>query len=160
MEGIIKSLHFSLLVVFGTAGAQSFFLFHHQDVKSGTTSHFPVPISTGQDSTFIPIFNGAKNGETLGITAGVHACEYAPILAAQKLAASINPERLSGVVILVQLAAIESFLGRSPYVSPVYGKNLNRSFPSKSTGTNTEKVADLITDRVISRADSFYRKSI
>ncbi|MFW0718241.1 M14 family metallopeptidase [Pedobacter sp. N23S346] len=116
-----------------------------------------IPIATNQDSTLIPItiFNGSKNGKTLGITAGVHGYEYTPILAAQRLIKVIDPQKLQGVVILVQIAGLESFLGRSPYVSPVDKKNLNRSFPGNSNGTNTEKVANFISEQIIAKSNYF-----
>ena len=76
-------------------------------------------------------------------------------MAAQKLINSINPQKLKGVVILVQVAGLESFLGRSAYISPVDGKNLNRSFPGIINGTNTEKVANFISEQIISKTDYF-----
>lgn len=151
------SLLISAVLISVFATAQSSYYFQNKEIKAGTKEQFMVPIVTGKDSTFIPVsvFNGVKDGETLGITAGVHGYEYAPILGAQKLVNSINPEKLKGVVILVQLAGLESFLGRSPYTSPVDGKNLNRSFPGMECGTNTEKVAYFITTNIIAKADYF-----
>jgi predicted deacylase len=151
------SLLISMIFISGLVMAQTSYYFQNREIKSGTKQHFMVPIVTGHDSTFIPVsvFNGAKDGKTLGITAGVHGYEYAPIMGAQKLINSIDLEKLKGVVILVQLAGLDSFLGRSPYTSPVDGKNLNRSFPGSETGTNTEKVAKFITEHIISKADYF-----
>lgn len=91
----------------------------------------------------------------MGITAGVHGYEYGPILAGQKLISSIDPQKLAGVVILVQVANMESFVGRMPYVSPVDKKNLNRSFPGSAAGTNTDKVAHFISGKIILRSDCF-----
>ncbi|WP_192349983.1 succinylglutamate desuccinylase/aspartoacylase family protein [Algoriphagus sp. Y33] len=151
------SLIISLVIMSGYAAAQSSFIFQNKEIKAGTKEHFSIPIVNGQDSTFIPIsvFNGVEDGETLGITAGVHGYEYAPIMGAQKLIHSINPQKLKGVVILVQVAGVESFLGRSPYISPVDGRNLNRTFPGEENGTTTERVANFISEHIISRADYF-----
>lgn len=137
--------------------AQSPYIFQDNEVKPGTKKHILIPINTGKDSTFIPItiFNGIKNGKTIGITAGVHGYEYAPIMASQKLINSIDVKKLNGVIILVQIANLESFLGRTPYKSPVDGKNLNRVFPGNPNGTNTEKVADFITKNIIAKSDYF-----
>ncbi|MCF2443981.1 M14 family metallopeptidase [Dyadobacter sp. CY345] len=150
-------LFFCAMFMSGFAIAQSSYFFQNEEVKAGTKKHFLVPIVTGKDSTFIPVsvFNGVRNGETLGITAGVHGYEYAPIMGAQKLIRSINPQKLMGVVILVQLAGLDSFLGRSPYVSPVDKKNLNRSFPGSKNGSNTDKVANFITEQIISKSNYF-----
>ncbi|WP_281233895.1 M14 family metallopeptidase [Flavobacterium gelatinilyticum] len=140
-----------------TTIAQSSYYFENKEIKPGTKEHFLIPVSTENNATLIPItvFNGIKNGKTLGITAGVHGYELSPIMAAQKLITSIDPAKLSGVVILVQIANLESFLGRSPYVSPVDGKNLGRTFPGSKDGTNTEKIADYITQNIIAKADYF-----
>ncbi|RYG07346.1 MAG: succinylglutamate desuccinylase [Chitinophagaceae bacterium] len=137
--------------------AQSSYFFEGEEIKSGTKKHFLIPIVTGTDSTLIPItvFNGHKNGKTIGITAGVHGYEYSPILASQKLIGSIDVSKLNGVVILVQIANLESFLGRSPFKSPIDGKNLNRTFPGKANGTNTEKVATFLTKNVIAKSAYF-----
>ncbi|WP_316735833.1 M14 family metallopeptidase [Pedobacter aquatilis] len=156
---MLKILYYSLLLIlpFQFAQAQSDYFFEGKEIKAGTMQHFLIPIASDKDSTIIPItiFNGAKKGKTLGITAGVHGYEYAPILGAQQLIRSINPKNLEGVVILIQIANFESFKSRSPYISPLDKKNLNRSFPGSSNGTITERVADFITDKVISKSDYF-----
>lgn len=156
MRKIIYTL-FLLLFTAGVTFAQSTYRFNGKEVKPGTKQNFLIPVISGNDSTFIPItvFNGVKDGKVLGITAGVHGYEYAPILGAQKLIKSINPQQLTGVVILVQIANFESFRGRSPYVSPLDKKNLNRSFPGSSTGTITERVAHFITTNIIVKSDYF-----
>ncbi len=137
--------------------SQTFFHFQGVEVASGTRSHFYFPISGETDTTSIPItiFNGSSEGPVLGITAGVYGYEYLPIMAAQKLIHSINPMALSGVVILVQIANLEGFTGRFPYLNPWDGKNLNRAFPGSVAGTDTEKIAGFITNQIISRSDFF-----
>ena len=141
------------IAVIGQVG----FSFLGNQVAPGTKQHWTVPIKNSQDSTVIPItvFHGTKPGPVLGITAGVHGYEYAPILAAQGLIDRINPQKLSGTVILVQIANVGSFLGRSPFINPMDGKNLNRSFPGKADGTITERVAHFISQEVISRSTHF-----
>lgn len=154
-----KNFSFLILTVLFSfsALAQSSFYFENKEIKPGTKEHFLVPFTTAGNSTMLPItiFNGIKNGKTLGITTGVHGCELAPIMAAQKLITSIDTKKLTGVVIMVQIANLESFLGRSPYVSPIDGKNLGRTFPGSTNGTNTEKIANYITENIIVKADYF-----
>jgi len=154
-SGTIIFIYLFLISMY--SGAQTSYQFQGREIAAGTKAHFLIPIVTGHDSTFIPVtvFNGIRKGKTLGITAGIHGYEYAPIIAAQKLIGTINPRELSGVVIIVQLAGLESFLGRSPYKSPVDGKNLNRTFPGRKDGSNTEKAAHFISEQIISRSDFF-----
>ena len=58
-----------------------------------------------------------------------------------------------GTVILVHIANLPSFLGRTIYYSPIDGKNLNRVYPGKADGTVSERIAYAITTEVIERAD-------
>lgn len=151
-----STLIFTILFSF-CAMAQSSYYFENKEIKPGTKEHFLIPFTTEGHSTLLPItvFNGIKNGKTLGITAGVHGFELSPIMAAQKLITSVDTKKLTGVVIMVQIANLESFLGRSPYISPIDGKNLGRTFPGNKEGTNTEKIANYITENIIAKADYF-----
>jgi predicted deacylase len=115
-----------------------------------------IPIPRGVDAgTEIPVttIRGAKAGPTLALIAGNHGYEYTPILALQKLRIGIDPTRLSGTVILVHVANMPSFLGRTIYFSPVDGKNLNRVYPGRPDGTVSERIAYALTKEVIEKAD-------
>ena len=79
----------------------------------------------------------------LTLVDGVHGSEYAPILALQRLR----------TVVLVHMANLPAFLGRTIYFSPDDGKNLNRVFPGKPDGTLTERLAHTLTEEVIVRSD-------
>jgi predicted deacylase len=78
--------------------------------------------------------------------------EYVPIVALQRLRTAIDPKTLRGTIVLVHVANMPSFLGRTIYYSPVDGKNLNRVYPGKADGTISERIADAITREVIARA--------
>ena len=101
----------------------------------------------------VTIIHGAKPGPVLALIAGTHGYEYAPILALQKLRGQIDPQELAGTVILVHIANLPSFLGRTIYYSPIDAKNLNRVYPGKADGTVSERIAYAITTEVIERAD-------
>jgi predicted deacylase len=103
----------------------------------------------------IPVttITGARPGPVLALIAGNHGYEYPPILALQKLRASLDPESLSGTVVMVHVANMPSFLGRTVYFSPVDGKNLNRVYPGQRNGTVSEQIAYEITTQVIEPAD-------
>ncbi|GAB3816933.1 hypothetical protein GCM10028895_12590 [Pontibacter rugosus] len=91
----------------------------------------------------------------LGITAGVHGLEYAPIMAAQQLPKHLEPKKMSGTVVLVHMANVPAFLNRTLMLNPLDGKNLNRVFPGKDNGTITERIAWTISKEVIERCDYF-----
>ena len=87
------------------------------------------------------------------LVAGTHGCEYPPILALQRVRRKLDPERLRGTVILVHIANLPSFLGRTVSYSQVDGKNLNRVYPGRPDGTLSERIADALYTVVIQRAD-------
>lgn len=114
------------------------------EVPAGVDAASRVPVT---------IIRGAAAGPTLALVGGTHGSEVAPILALQRLRKSIDPARLRGTVIIVHIANLPSFLGRTIYYSPVDGKNLNRVYPGKADGTVSERIAYAITRDVITRAD-------
>jgi predicted deacylase len=113
-----------------------------------------VAARAGDSGAAIPIsiIHGARPGPVLALTAGVHGQEYTPILALQRVLRNVDAQMLSGTLILVHVANMPSFLGRTIYYSPADGKNLNRVFPGKADGTLSERIAHTITREVIERA--------
>ncbi len=115
-----------------------------------------IPIPAGSDAaTEVPVttIRGAHPGPTLALIAGNHGYEYPPILALQRLRAQLVPEAISGTVVMVHVANMPSFLGRTVYFSPVDGKNLNRVYPGRPDGTVSERIAHAITAEVIEPSD-------
>src|SRR5688572_6191574 len=113
-----------------------------------------VPARAGDTGTSIPItiVNGAAPGPVLALIAGTHGMEYVPIIALQRMRDAIDARTLRGTIVMVHVANMPSFLGRTIYYSPVDGKNLNRVYPGKADGTISERIADVITREVITRA--------
>jgi len=107
------------------------------------------------DGVAIPVttITGARPGPVLALIAGNHGYEYPPVLALQRLRAHLDPGRLAGSVIMVHVANMPSFLGRTVYFSPADGKNLNRVYPGRADGTMSERIAYAVTTQVIERAD-------
>ena len=88
--------------------------------------------------TFI---HGAAPGKDILLTGGVHGGEYPCIETAIQLANDINPEEVSGTILIIHPVNPAAFLARMQYYGPYDGKNLNRVFPGKSTGTVSERIA-------------------
>lgn len=118
---------------------------------SGTIT---IPARQGDAGTTIPIsiVHGRTPGPVLALIAGTHGMEYIPILGLQRLRETLDPATLRGTVVMVHVANMPSFLGRTIYYSPVDGKNLNRIYPGRATGTISERIADAITRHVIGPA--------
>jgi predicted deacylase len=126
-------------------------------VKAGEKTTGFIEVAKGiDDGTQIPVsvFHGVRDGKVMVIIAGVHGSEYSPILALQRLAKRIEPKELAGTVVLVHVANLPSFQKRTIYYG-ADGKNLNRVFPGKIDGTITERIAYVLTEKLIRRADYF-----
>ena len=159
MRTAFRVLLLAAIVLVGTtsrASAQADFAIGGLSVKPGTLASgaFDIPARGAEAATTIPfsVIHGTKPGSVLALIAGVHGMEYTPILALQRLRTAIEPASLAGTVILVHVANMPSFLGRTIYYSPVDGKNLNRVFPGTPDGTVSERIADVLTREVIARA--------
>jgi len=138
-----------------SAGAEPFSVGGVKASEGTLVSGF-IDVPTGSDAgSQIPItvIHGATDGPVLALLAGVHGYEYPPITALQSIKSEIDPTLLRGTVILVHVANLPSFLGRTIYYSPVDGKNLNRMFPGDPEGTLSQRIAHLITTEVIDQAD-------
>ena len=115
-----------------------------------------IPVPAGVDpatSIAVIVVNGAKPGPTLALVSGSHGTEYASIIALQKLAQSADPTELSGALIIVPLVNPASFAQKVPHLNPVDGKNMNRFYPGKSDGTQTERVSWAIGKQVVEKCD-------
>jgi len=118
------------------------------------TGYLEVP--AGVDAaTSIPVVvvNGAKPGKILALVSGAHGTEYVSIIAIEKLIGELDPAHVSGTVILVPLVNIPSFEEKVPHVNPVDGKSMNRFYPGKEDGTQTERASHLITKEIVDRCD-------
>ncbi len=145
-----------VMVCVADAAAREPFVVGTITASAGESASGLLEVPAGIDAgTRIPVtvVHGAQPGRVVAFIAGTHGYEYAPIIALQKLRGKIDPKELAGTVILVHVANMPSFLGRTIYYSPVDGKNLNRVYPGKPDGTVSERIAHVITTEVIERAD-------
>lgn len=96
---------------------------------------------------------GPKDGPHVALIGGVHGCEYSSIAAVTRFMDELDTRELAGSITAVPVVSMESFRQRSPFVVPVDGKNLNRSFPGSHDGTYTDVLARSIFEQVIEPAD-------
>lgn len=114
------------------------------EVPAGSDPALSIPIVT---------VSGAKPGPTLALVSGAHGTEYASIIALEKVIARLDPAQLSGTVIIVPLININSFEKKVPHVNPVDNKSMNRFYPGKIDGTQTERASYMITKEVVDKCD-------
>jgi predicted deacylase len=114
------------------------------EVPAGSDAALSIPVA---------VFHGAKPGPVLAIVAGSHGTEYTSIIALEKLITTLNPAEISGTVIIVPLINIQSFEQKVPHLNPVDKKSMNRWYPGKMDGTQTERASFLITKQVVEQCD-------
>jgi predicted deacylase len=114
------------------------------EVPAGTDAALSIPVA---------VIHGAKAGPVLALVAGAHGTEYTSIIALEKLIGMLNPAEISGTVIVVPLINIPSFEQKVPHVNPIDKKSMNRFYPGKMDGTQTERASFLITKQVVEQSD-------
>src|SRR5438552_13101398 len=114
------------------------------EVPAGVDAALSIPVA---------VFHGAKPGPVLALVAGAHGTEYTSIIALEKLIGMLSPADISGTVIIVPLINIQSFEQKVPHLNPVDKKSMNRFYPGKMDGTQTERASYLITKQVVEQSD-------
>lgn len=104
-------------------------------------------------SVMIPI-TVIKNGTgpTALLTGANHGDEYEGPVALMELALNLEPADVQGRVIVVPAFNYPAFRAASR-TSPIDQGNMNRSFPGRSDGTVTEKIADYFSTKLLPEAD-------
>ncbi|HEU5452881.1 MAG TPA: M14 family metallopeptidase [Terriglobales bacterium] len=150
---------FRLLLIAWSLAAVSF----AQSFTVGTAAAAPGATATGyleipagaDPATRIPVavIHGVSPGPVLALICGAHGTEYASIIAMEKLIQTLDARQVRGAVIVLPLINTASFEQKVPHLNPVDGKNMNRFYPGRADGTQTERAAYAITRQVIERAD-------
>lgn len=118
--------------------------------------HLRLPYSRDDSawgSVMIPltVIKGG-DGPTALLTGGNHGDEYEGPLALQDLALTLEPESLSGRVILLPTLNFPA-VRAATRTSPIDKGNLNRSFPGRPDGTVTQKIAHYLASVLVPQAD-------
>ena len=124
--------------------------------KRGEKATGVIAVPAGADPALdipVAVVHGARPGPVLALVAGAHGTEYASIVALQRLVQDLAAARVSGSVIIVPLVNVPSFEKIVPHLNPVDGKNMNRFYPGKPDGTQTERASWAITRQVVEQAD-------
>jgi predicted deacylase len=126
------------------------------DLAVGRVHHFGLLVGPGAESFEIvvplTVIVGASPGPTLLVVAGVHGDEYDGILATLGLSAELDPRSVRGRVLLVPTANPLAFRAGTRQ-TPSDGKDMNRVFPGDPEGSATDRLADLLMNRIVVHAD-------
>lgn len=112
---------------------------------------FPITtMATGTASSLaVRVLHGATPGPRVFVSAAIHGDEIVGTAVVQRLAQELDPQRISGTVLLVPVANIFGFLNRSRYLPD--RRDLNRSFPGSANGSLAGQVAHIFYREVVAR---------
>jgi predicted deacylase len=145
-----------LICCLSLAQERSTFTVGNATASRGQKATGVIAVPAGIDAaTNIPVavVHGSKPGPVLALVSGAHGTEYTSIIALERLIGLLNPSEISGTVIILPLVNIRSFEQKVPHVNPVDGKSMNRMYPGKVDGTQTERASFLITKQVVEQCD-------
>src|SRR5437867_6005002 len=124
--------------------------------QPGQKAYGTIEVPAGVDPALsIPVVvaYGARPGPVLALASGAHGTEYSSIIALERVIARIDPASLSGTVIIVPLVNVQSFEKKVPHVNPVDNKSMNRFYPGRMDGTQTERALFLMAREVVDRCN-------
>jgi len=158
MPRLITAVSLIALVLAGSVIAQerATFTVGTATAARGQRGTGVIAVPAGSDAALnasVVVFHGAKPGPVLALVSGAHGTEYASIIALERLIGLLNPAELAGTVIVVPLVNVPSFEQKVPHVNPVDGKSMNRFYPGRMDGTQTERASFLITRQVVEQCD-------
>lgn len=124
-----------------------------KDVTPGTARDVAFPITTlatGTASSLgVRVLHGARPGPAVFVSAAIHGDEIIGTAVVQRLAQELDPQTLSGTVLLVPVANIFGFMSRSRYLPD--RRDLNRSFPGSAGGSLAGQLASIFYREVVGR---------
>lgn len=157
MQRLIAVVGLALILnSFGAAQDRKTFTVGTASAARGQKATGWIEVPAGSDAALnipVVVVHGANTGPVLALVAGSHGTEYASIIALEKLIALLNPAEISGTVIIVPLINIPSFEQKIVHVNPIDKKSMNRFYPGKIDGTQTERASYLITKEVVEQCD-------
>ena len=102
----------------------------------------------------VTLIHGAKKGPTFSMTAGFHPREYAGIDSVTRIAKMVDPNKISGNLILVHIANVPAFIERGRE-NPVDLLHPTNCFPGDPNGTLSHRIAYALAKEVIDQSDYY-----
>jgi len=105
------------------------------------------------------VINGSSDGPTFAVTGGLFPTEYAGVEAAARLYQLIDPEDLSGRLVIVPAVNLPCLQFRTPWfnltqsISPMDGLSINSVFPGDPQGTVTRVVAHKLFNEIVLKSN-------
>jgi predicted deacylase len=107
----------------------------------------------------VGVVSGSTEGPTLIVTGGLFATEYSGVEAASRMYRDLDPDTITGRVIIIPVITMDAFRFRTPMfgldagISPMDGKSLNSVFPGDPNGSATEVLAHYLFRELVVKSD-------
>jgi len=128
------------------------------DLPRATKATDWLPVATRADGTLwqLPVLyvTGAKPGPTLIVIGAVHGDEYEGVATIPLVFQQVEPAALAGTLVMLPVCNMPAYES-AQRSSPLDGLNLARVFPGDANGSITQRIADLITTKLLRHADFF-----
>ena len=95
----------------------------------------------------VMVINGREKGPTFTVTGGLYPTEYCGVETAARIYQKVDPEKLSGKLVIIPVVNMPIFQFRTPMFSltqscsPMDGKDITKVFPGELNGSVTEVLA-------------------
>jgi predicted deacylase len=124
--------------------------------RRGETARGYLEVPSGIDPALrvpVAVVHGSKPGPVLALVAGSHGTEYASIVALVDLIDALDAAGIAGSVIVVPIVNTPSFDKVVTHLNPVDGKNMNRTYPGRKDGSQSERASFAVTREVVEQSD-------
>lgn len=115
-------------------------------LRAGETrdgSEFGLPVAA---------VNGAEDGDTLYVQAASDGDELNGIGVVREVVRSLSPGKVSGNILFVGILNFHGFQ-TAEHKNPIDSNKLNRTFPGDPDGSSSERLAHLVYENGVKRAD-------
>lgn len=124
-------------------------------IAPGTRRTVDLPVSVLSDHTPVTmsahVVHGRRAGPVVSVTAGVHGDEVIGVEIVRRLLAQPALNRMRGTLVAVPIVNTYGFLNHSRYLPD--RRDLNRCFPGHASGSLAARLAHLLLNQVVGRAD-------
>ena len=124
-------------------------------VKPGESKDIKIKVTELYISTpiFMPVtvINGRYTGPTIFVTAAIHGDELNGVEIIRQIRAYVDPQELSGRLILVPIANPISFISQARDLPD--NRDLNRAFPGSKNGSMASILANTIFGKIVKRSN-------
>ena len=123
-----------LTMVSAQAVANEALVIDGKTIKPGTKESWTMMASEtalGPVGVPVTVINGKENGPVFAMTGATHPSEVTGVLALALLAKRIDPNELSGAILIVHVQNVKGFESRTKYLNPLDYVNFSKAYPLK-----------------------------